>query len=155
MRDVIPTPVDDLALMVWEELSKAGEAGLARWEIQRRVPILSKHQIKRGMDRINHVLQLTREQPIVHFQERGRGVVYRLPRDSMDYRVFAFRRIKELITRSHTELGRAQAAVLCWPEGLPPYLPKMLGRVIEDLGDILLEMVRDDEEDETQEAVGG
>ncbi len=145
MRTIHPTPVDDLAIMVWAELSKAGALGLATWEIQRRLPELSKHQIKRGLDRINHVFQATAEQPMVHFQERGRGVVWRLPEHCPDYKTFALRRLRELITRAHTELVRAQAATLKWPDSLAVYLPKMLTRTVEDIEDIIGELGDSDE----------
>jgi hypothetical protein len=138
---VVPTPIDDLAIMVWQELARAGETGRAIWELQKyHLTDLTKSQIKRGMDRINHVLAETREQPLVYFPERGRGNVWKLPKYAMDYQVFALGRLKELVTRTHTEMSRAEAAVLRWPEDLPPYLPKMLRRSIEDLQDILNEL---------------
>ena len=142
----IPTPVDDLALIVWAELAEVGDNGLALWEVQKRVPQLSKYQIRRGLDRINHVLQEVNERPIVHFRDRGRGVVYRLPEFCPDYKTFALRRLHELITRSHTELVRAQAAVLMWPDSLAAYLPKMLRRTIEDIEDMIIELSRGDDE---------
>lgn len=142
----VPTPVDELAVMVWEQLAEAGERGLSLWELQKyHLPDLSKPQIKRGIDRISHVLQESREQPLVFFAERGRGNVWKFPRHSMDYRTFALRKMRELITRNHTEMTRAEAAVLRWPEHLPPYLPKMMRRSIEDLEDILLELSRTEE----------
>lgn len=143
---VVPTPVDDLAVMVWAELDEARDTGLSAWEVQKRLPELSKHQVKRGLERINHVLQLTRERPMVHFQERGRGVVYQLSQFCPDYKAFAMRRLRELVTRSHTELVRAESAVLKWPDGLAAYLPKMLKRAIEDIEDMIGELGVDDGE---------
>lgn len=142
----IPTPVDDLALIVWAQLAEAGDDGLAKWEIRKRVPHLSKYQIERGLDRINHVLQEVSERPIIHFRERRRGEVYRLPDFAPDYKTFALRRLRELVTRAHTELVRAQAATLKWPDSLAVYLPKMMRRVIEDIEDMMTELEADDGE---------
>lgn len=148
-REAVPTPVDDLALMVWEVLADAGEHGLSLWELQKyHLRALTKSQIKRGLDRINHVLQESREQPLVFFAERGRGNVWKFPRHAPDYRTFALRRLRELVTRTHTELTRAEAAVLRWPDDLPPYLPKMMRRSIEDLEDLLVELTEPEEEEE-------
>jgi len=144
----IPTPVDDLALIVWAELADAGDDGLAKWEIRKRVPQLSKYQIDRGLDRINHVLQEVNERPIVHFRERRRGEVYRLPDFCPDYKTFALRRLKELVTRAHTELVRAQAATLKWPNSLAVYLPKMMRRTIEDIEDMMLELEQGDDDEQ-------
>lgn len=145
MTTTVPTPVDDLALVVWSELERAGEVGLSAWEIHRQRPELSRYQVKRGIDRVNQVLQETLERPLVHFYERGRSVVYRLPEHCPDYQTFAMRRLRELITRAHTELTRAQAATLRWPESIAVYLPKMLKRTIEDIEDIIVELGRPDE----------
>ncbi len=141
MTEVLATPKDILALMVWEHLEREGERGRSVWELQKYdLPELTKHQIKRGLDHINHVLQETQEQPMVYFHERGRGPVWRLPVNALDYQTFAMHRMRGLMTRTHTELTRAEAAVLRWPEDMAPYLPKMLHRVIEDIEDIVAEL---------------
>jgi hypothetical protein len=133
---VEPTPVDDLALMVWAELYESRQNGLAKWELQRRLPQLSKYQIGRGIDRINHVFQETGERPVVHFRERGRGAVYRLPDHCPDYKAFVLRRLREFTTRTNTELVRSKAALLRWPDSLAPYLPKLFDRTIRDIEEI-------------------
>lgn len=131
-----PIPTDDVAIELWGALIKSPD-GLAIWEMQKLHPHLTKSQIRVGINRINQVMQLTREQPLICEPTRGRSVVYRFPLHAPDYRAFALRRLRELLTRAHTELTRAESAVLRWPDDLAPYLPKMLRRVGEDLADVL------------------
>jgi hypothetical protein len=141
MRTTMPTPRDDLAIMVWEKLAKQGDVGLAIWECQKfHLPELSKGQIQTGLTRISHVLQESREKPLVNYYERGRGTVWRFASDPLDYRTYALRRTAELITRARTQLAGAEAAVSKWPDDLAPYVPKMLTRAVEDLEDLLVEL---------------
>lgn len=143
-----PHAADDVALEVWASLSFAAHDGLALWEMGHVLPQYTPSQLRRGIDRINHVLQETREHPLVIVTVRGRGAVYRFAERPVEYRAFALRRMRELLTRSSTELARAEAALLRWPDDLAPYLPKMLVRLQEDMADVLGELASIEEGEE-------
>lgn len=141
-----PINTDDVALDVWAELVKAAHEGASLVELQMVLPAYSGSQISRGLQRINHVLQQSREQPLIVTAIRGRHNVYKLPEHVGEYQEFAMRRVREVLTRIGTEVARGEAAVLRWPDDMPAYIPKMLHRLREDAGYILddLEALSDD-----------
>ncbi len=140
-----PVPTDDVAIEVWAALAGASHNGLSLFEMQRALPHLSGSQLRRGIDRINHVLQQTREQPLIVVAIRGRSQVYKLPERARDYQEFAIRRLHELLTRAGTEVARAEAAMLRWPSDIAPYVPKLLHRLREDIEDLVADIVESTE----------
>lgn len=133
----IPILPDDAAIEVWGCLQQAGHDGRSIVELQMALKFLTMSQIRRGIERINHVLQETREHPLVIVSVRGRGSVYRFAKDVDDYFVFSMRRYRELLTRASTELARAEGAILKWPAEVPVYIPKQARRIREDIGALL------------------
>lgn len=130
-------PTDDIAVEVWAALVSVGKEGLSIPEMALRMPDLTMAQLRAGLARINHVLQQTREQPIIGQPVRGRSYVYVLPEQVGDYQTFAVRRMREVLTRAQTEVARAEAAILRWPNDVAPYIPKQLRRVAEDIDEIV------------------
>lgn len=136
-RQAQAIPTDDVAIEVWAALLAAQHDGLSLPEMAIQMPELTMAQLRAGIARINHVLQQTREQPLIGRAIRGRSYVYVLPEQVGEYQTFAFRRMREVLTRAQTEVARAEAAILRWPNDVAPYVPKNLRRVEEDLQEIV------------------
>lgn len=132
--------VDDVAIEVWHELEAVSYDGLSLPELNQRLPHFSLNQLRAGVERINHVLQQTRSQPLIGQAIRGRSYVYKFPREVGEYQTFAVRRMREVLTRAGTEVARAEAAILCWPEDVAPYIPKQLRRIAEDIEEIIVDL---------------
>lgn len=139
-RSAIRTPVDDVAVDVWSAIQRSKHDGLSLPEMAVQMPEYTLSQLRAGKDRINHVLQEAREQPLVIRDIRGRGSVYKFPREVGEYQEFAMKRLREVLTRIGTEVARGEAAILRWPNDVPPYIPKLLNRLREDAGYLLDEM---------------
>lgn len=132
--------VDDVAIEVWHELEKASYDGLSIPELGVKLPHFSLGQIRNGIERINHVMQQTRSQPLIGQAIRGRSYVYKFPREVGDYQLFTVRRMREVLTRAATEVARAEAAILRWPDDVAPYVPKQLSRITEDIEEIIVDL---------------
>lgn len=130
---------DDSATKVWVALEKAGERGATRREIQKRTG-LTYSQFRNGLGYINHILQEDRSQPI-SIRQAGARCFYILPEYYSDFLPWHRRQLNDLLTRARTRTTAEAAAVAKWPESAGTRLVlKHLGRVAEDIEDVLAEL---------------
>lgn len=133
---------DDVALAVWHELVRANYDGCSIEELVRALPSLSRQQLRQGVERVRQVLEQTGEVTLVCLSIRGRGSVYKMPANVGEYRTWAGRQLSDALSRVTNQITRSEAALLVWPDDLPPYLPKQLRRLAEDAQELLDELRR-------------
>jgi len=128
------TSSEDCATEVWVALEQAGEDGLTLPELMEETN-LSHSQVKAGLREINHVKQLANEQPII--VDPSGGYTYILPEFFADLLPWTINRANDLRTRLQAEQQRIEAAAAKWPTEVGRVIPRMIARLVEDLGELL------------------
>jgi hypothetical protein len=124
---------EDSAIAVWVALETARDVGRSMAELIKDTG-LTRYQVQTGLGEINRVKQLSKEQPIMVDTSGWR---YVLPEFYDDLLPWTVNRLKDTLTRLHTERVRFQAAAAKWPDDVGRLIPRQIDRLIEDLSDVM------------------
>lgn len=126
--------VDDAALLVWDELERVGAAGADMAELEAATD-LTRVQIRRGIRRLKHVLQIPNRQPIAIIMPGYRYVLTEYWNEERDY---ILNRLRDLMTRMQGIEPTIEAAALKWGRrGARRTLARQVIRIREDVSDLL------------------
>jgi hypothetical protein len=121
------------AIAVWMALEEARDHGLSLLELIDTTG-LTRSQVSTGLEEINRVRQLDRQQPIMVNTDGWR---YVLPEFYEELLPWTRNRLMDALTRLKTERVRFEAAVGKWPSEVGRLIPRQIDRLIEDLTDVM------------------
>ena len=124
---------EESAVEVWVALEEAGDQGLTLIELQEHTG-LTRSQVKAGIAEVNHIKQLSEEQPIM---VRTKDWCYVLPETYQELLPWTINRLGDMMTRLQTERTRLGAAKGRWPKTIPRHIGTLVDRLIEDLGELV------------------
>lgn len=125
---------------VWDELAAA--AGPLTFLDLMAATGLTRSQVRKGLEYINHHYQETMGQPlaVVRVYSGGKGRpqdAYSLPDVWSDQMPWSLNRLRDLLTRARTESTRARASEAKWPSDVSPFLGHSLDRLVTDIEYVL------------------